>query len=132
MTDKTISLINKEILIIKKTWALDGVAQLVGVSSRTLKKVGGLIPGQGTYLGCGFSPRLGHLWGQPIDVSLWHWSHCLSLPHSHLPLSLKSINRLKNFLKKDTKTLPKKISKRQSLQKNPSSHLKGVYFHSQN
>ena len=49
--------------------ALTSVAQLVG---HRLKKrsVAGLIPGQGTCLGCGFSPDQGASERQPIDVSL--------------------------------------------------------------
>ena len=38
--------------------ALAGVAQLVGALSRS-RKVAGSIPGQGTYLGCGFHPQSG-------------------------------------------------------------------------
>ena len=37
------------------------VAQLVGVLF-VHQKVVGLIPSQGTYLGHGFNPRLGHAW----------------------------------------------------------------------
>lgn len=42
----------------KFTLALDSVARLVGVSFRVLNVVG-FVPGQGTYLGCTFSPCLG-------------------------------------------------------------------------
>ena len=38
------------------------VAQLVGTSTQKVyQKVAGSIPSQGTYLGCGFDPRLGCL-----------------------------------------------------------------------
>ena len=66
--------------------ALASVAQLVGV---LVWRVVSSIPGQGTYLGCAFSPwspvsnlgvynpLSGKVWRQPIDVSLSH--RCLSL-----------------------------------------------------
>ena len=40
--------------------ALAGMAQLVGASSCN-QKVAGSIPGQNTYLGCGFDPQSGHV-----------------------------------------------------------------------
>ena len=62
-----------------KTYYIPGqVAQLVGALPRAPKRVAGLIPGQGTYLGCGFDPQLGSIQEQLIDVSL--------------SLTLKSIN----------------------------------------
>ena len=46
------------------------VAQLLGASSLPVhQKVAGSIPGQSTYLGCRFSPQLGHI-QEAIDVSL--------------------------------------------------------------
>ena len=36
------------------------------------QKVVGSIPGEGTYLGCGFDPQSGCGQRQPIDVSLSH------------------------------------------------------------
>ena len=49
------------------------------------QKVVGLIPGQGTYLGCTFVPQLGTWERQLSDVSL-------PLSLLPLPLSLKSIS----------------------------------------
>ena len=46
--------------------ALTGVAQWVECCP-TNPKVAGLIPGQGTRLGCGFGPQLGACERQPID-----------------------------------------------------------------
>ena len=58
----------------------------------TPQKVVGLIPSQGTYLGCGLSPWLGVYGRQPTDVSLSRQSFS-ARPHPlHLPLSLKSVN----------------------------------------
>ena len=46
-----------------KTYYIPGqVAQLVGALSRAPKRVAGLIPGQGTYLGCKFNPQSGCVW----------------------------------------------------------------------
>ena len=45
-------------------------------------KVIGLIPGQGTCLGCGPGPQLGVCKRQPIDVSLAHWHFSPSLSAS--------------------------------------------------
>ena len=48
----------------EKKWlpfVLESGAQLVGASSLN-QKVVCFIPGQGTYLGCGFNPRSGYLW----------------------------------------------------------------------
>ena len=54
------------------------------------QKVAGLIPHQGTYLGCGFDPWSGHAWEATDCFSLTFLS--LSLFPPPLPLSLKSIN----------------------------------------
>ena len=59
------------------------------------QKVVGFIPSQGTYLGCGFNPRLGLYGRQPIKVSLitlMFLSLSLPLPPS-LPSSLSKINK---------------------------------------
>ena len=57
------------------------MGQWVGAPSHTPKGYRfDLIPGQGTYVGCGVNPLSGCVW-EETDVSL-----------SHLPLSLKSIN----------------------------------------
>ena len=48
------------VLILFNLVTLAGVAQLVGVPSYKLRVLGS-IPGQGTYLGCGLSPQLGHV-----------------------------------------------------------------------
>ena len=58
--------------------ALAGMAQLVGALSHD-RKILGLIPGQGTYLGVGPVPYSVYS-RQPINVSLSH--QCLSLPLS--------------------------------------------------
>ena len=50
---------------------LAGVAQWVGCHL-TNQRVAGLIPGQGTCLGCGPGPWLGACKREPIDVSLTH------------------------------------------------------------
>ena len=50
-------------------YALAGVAQWVEHRS-TNQKVAGLIPSQGTFLGCGTCPQLGVCERQPIGVSL--------------------------------------------------------------
>ena len=54
----------------------------------------GFIPGQGTYIDCGFNPQLGHDWCFSLT------SICLSFSPS-LPFSLKPINILKFFLKRE-------------------------------
>ena len=59
-------------------------------------KVTGLIPGQGTHPGCGFSSGWGMYRRQPIDASLSHL--CFSLSRSLfrslcLPLSVKAIKK---------------------------------------
>ena len=52
------------------------------------RKVTGSIPGQGTYLGCGFDPRLGCMW----EATYRYFSHqCFSL---FLPSSLCKISKL--------------------------------------
>ena len=51
------------------------------------QKVAGLIPSQGTYLGCRLDPRVGHIW----EATNWCFSHkllSLSLSPPHLPPSL--------------------------------------------
>ena len=55
----------------------------------------GLIPGQGTGLGCRFGPWLWHIQRHPINVSL---SLSLSLPLPTLPLSLSSKKKKRNAL----------------------------------
>ena len=83
----------------KKSW-LTSVAQLVR-HSLTKWKVTGLIPSQGTFLGCLVGPWSGHVRRQSMDVSLLH--QCLS--HSLSPsftLSLK-ISK-KKILKKNRKS----------------------------
>ena len=70
------------------------VAPLVGEVSLYTKKVAGLIPGQGSYLGGRFNPWLGYVWEATdfVSVSLM-CSLPLSLPLSlSLSLSLSSIN----------------------------------------
>ena len=74
----------------RASWALTGVAQLVR-HHPTKRKVSGSIPGQGTRLGCGFSPQLGAYKRQSIHVSLSHWYFSPSLFPS-LPLSV-SVNK---------------------------------------
>ena len=60
---------------------LAGVAHLVGVSSHNQRVVGS-IPGQGTYLGFGFSP-----WSWSVQEAT-NWCSCLSLKFLSLPSSL--------------------------------------------
>ena len=68
--------------------ALTCVAQLV--EHRLVKqKVAGLIPSQGTCLGCGPLPNGGVCERQPINISFTHQCVSPSLPPS-LPLSLKN------------------------------------------
>ena len=58
------------------------------------QKVAGSIPGQGTYLGCGFDLRSGRVWeatDRCFSITSTFLSLCLSLSFS-LPLSLKSIS----------------------------------------
>ena len=65
-----------------------------GLECRPLhQKVGGLIPSQGTQLGCRFDPRSGCIW----EATNGYFSSSLSLS---FPLSLKSRDEfLKTFLK---------------------------------
>ena len=77
------------------------MAQTVGCHP-TKRKVTGSIPGQGTCLGCGFSPWVRACERQSIDVSLSHPCFFPSLSPS-LPLSLK-INKIL-FKKKKKKEL---------------------------
>ena len=67
------------------------------------QKVAGLIPAQGTYLGCRFVPQLGHMKGN-WSMFLSHIDVCLSVfpPAPNLPLSL-NINEhvLRQGLKKE-------------------------------
>ena len=77
--------------------ALDGMRQLVEVSSHN-KKVVGLILGQGTYLGCRFDlrshiPNMGTYGKQSIDACLLHQCFSISLPLS-LPLSLQAMKKM--------------------------------------
>ena len=60
------------------------------------RKVAGLVPGQGTCLGCRLGPQLGACERQRIDVSLLHGGLSSSLLPS-LPLSLK-ISKLKYII----------------------------------
>ena len=71
------------------------VALLVGVLSCTQKFVG-LIPGQGTYLGCEFGPFLGHVW-EAMDQCFFLTMMFLSLSFS-LPFLLKSIIKTKTHI----------------------------------
>ena len=75
-------------LFIKKSQvALAGVAQWI--EHRPVnREAAGLIPSQGTLLGCGPGPLLGLCERQPIDVSLTQGCFSPSLSPS-LPLSLK-------------------------------------------
>ena len=68
--------------------ALTGVAQLVGLCAAE-QKVASLIPSQGTCLGCGFGPWLGHIQGadnQSFSLTLIFLFLSSSLP---CPLSKK-------------------------------------------
>ena len=55
----------------KQGLALAGVAQQIEHQPEK-QKVTGLIPDQGTCLGCGPGPQLGVCERQPLDVSLTH------------------------------------------------------------
>ena len=79
---------------IKPHGALTSVAQLVG-HCPTTQRVTGLIPEQGTCLGCGPSPQSGCTCEtQPIEVSL---THCKSMFLSlSSPLSKNNKNLFKN------------------------------------
>ena len=55
----------------KTSLPLADVVWLVGASSCS-QKVAGSIPGQGTYLSCGFDPGPGTYQRQPMDASLSH------------------------------------------------------------
>ena len=72
------------------------VAQLVGAPSHT-PKVGGLIPGQATYLGCDLITGQCAYRRQPVDVSLtlMFLSLFVSLSLSLSPLS--SLSKIKNI-----------------------------------
>ena len=59
--------------------ALTCVAQLAGPRP-TKRRVAGSIPGQGTRLGCGLGPWLGHM----LETTSW----CFSLASTFLSLSL--------------------------------------------
>ena len=61
------------------------------------QKVGGSIPGQGTYWGYRFDSHSGAYKRRPIHVSLLHWCFSLSLPSS---LSLKSVHIFLKIKKK--------------------------------
>ena len=62
-----------------KSIALAGVAQWIELQSAN-QKVFGLIPSQGTCLGCRSGPQLGTCERQLIDVSLTNQYISLSLP----------------------------------------------------
>ena len=65
------------------------------------QKFAGLIPGQGTYLGCKFDPGPGVDSKQPIDVS----SHVDVSLLSSLPLSLQAMKKCSQVrIKKQTHT----------------------------
>ena len=75
--------------------ALAGVAQWTEHHPAN-QKVAGLIPGQGTCLGCGPGPQLGACESQLIDISLpIHVSLHLFLP----PFPLSKNKEIKSFLK---------------------------------
>ena len=75
----------------KSSVALTGVAQWVGCCPTKLK-VAGLIPSQGTCLGCGPGPLLEVCTRQLVDVSLAHQCFAPSVSPS-FPLTLK-INKI--------------------------------------
>ena len=54
-----------------------------------IQNVAGLIPGQGTYLGCGFDPQVGHV--RLIGKQLMFLSH-IDVFSVSLPLSKRSVN----------------------------------------
>ena len=56
------------------------------------QNVAGLIPGQVTYLGCGFDSPVWGTYGRELIVSLIHWCFSLSPPTPLLP-SLSKINK---------------------------------------
>ena len=76
--------------------ALAGVPKLVGVSLMDWKAMG-LIPGQGTYPGCGLNPRLGHVWEGNQSMFLSHIDISLSFSPA-LPPSLTKKAWEKNVL----------------------------------
>ena len=74
----------------KPTFALAGVARWVGCCPAN-PKAAGMIPGQGTCLGCGFTPQSGCVW-EATDQYFSLASMFLSLSLHSLPRSLKSIS----------------------------------------
>ena len=71
--------------------SLAGVAQLAGVPSVD-RKLMGLIPGQGTFPGCGFNPRSGHI-PESTSECVNKWDNKLMFLFLSLPSSLSKINK---------------------------------------
>ena len=81
--------------------ATDGCFTLAGVAQWTecqpaKQKITGLIPSQGTCLGCGPGPQMGMYRRQPTDLSLTHQIFFLSFS-LHSPISKNKLI----FLKKE-------------------------------
>ena len=73
--------VNLEALVEGSTYRLIKVVGSPGQHCSIHQKVVGSIPGQDTYLGCGFNPLLGHVWeGGKRSMFLFHIDVSLSPP----------------------------------------------------